>query len=190
VGLLLDRGEVDQALRIAHLAADVYSSVGLFTLAYAYERLGRFDDAAREHAKITQRYRSKHWENTFYVRYRHRYGGDRFRQEVDRAMAELFPKGLLRKSLAVFQQEGHRGGVPLQVETLQEHVRRVGLRIEDFVVAIDEFAVENDAQMNAVLTFTDDPTLTAIVFRRPSFIEVKGRYHRWRYNPVTAKPPG
>jgi hypothetical protein len=70
-----------------------------------------------------------------------------------------------------------------------ELLRRVGLKKMDFLVALDGFAVENRTQMDAVLTFTDEPTLTAIVFRRPSFIEVKGRYHRWKYDLVTAKPP-
>jgi tetratricopeptide (TPR) repeat protein len=190
VGLLLDHGQVDEALRVARLAADVYSAVGLFTLAVAYERLGRFDDAAREYAKITERYESKERENTFYVRYRQRHGGDRFQREVELATAELFPKGLLRKAAAVFQHEGHRGGVFLGEGRLPERLRRVGLRYEDFLVAIDGFAVENDAQMNAVLTFTDDPTLTAIVFRHGPVLELKGPYHRWGYGLVTAKPSG
>jgi tetratricopeptide (TPR) repeat protein len=189
VNLLLDRGETAEALRIARRAADVYSGGGLATLALAYERLGRFDDAAREYAKITRRYEDKVPENTFYVRHRQRYGGNAFGRETALAMAELFPKGLLRKALAVFQREGHRGGVGLFQAQLTEPLRRAGLRQEDFLVALDGFAVENQTQMDAVLTFTDEPTLTAIVFRRPSFIEVKGRYHRWKYGLVTGKPP-
>jgi tetratricopeptide (TPR) repeat protein len=191
VNLLLDRGEEREALGVAQSAAQVYSAAGLFTLGNAYERLGRFRDAAREYAKITKRYEDPVPENTFYVRYRQRHGTDLFREESDRATAALFPGGLVRKALADFRRESLRHFVELrQPGELNERFRRAGLRQGDFLVAVDGFAVENRDQMVAALSFTDEPTLTAIVMRAGSgFTEVSGPYRRWKYGPVSRRPP-
>jgi tetratricopeptide (TPR) repeat protein len=190
VNLLLDRGEEREALGVAQSAAQVYSGAGLFTLANAYERLGRFRDAAREYAKITKRYEDPVPENTFYVRYRQRHGTDMFREENDRATAALFPNGLVRKTLADFRREAPRHFVELrQPGELSERFRRAGLRQGDFLAAVDGFAVENREQMVAALSFTDEPALTAIVMRPGSgFIEVSGPYRRWKYGPVPKRP--
>jgi tetratricopeptide (TPR) repeat protein len=196
--LLLDRGQTAEALRVANRVGDVYSHVGLLTLATAYERLGRYDDAAHVYRNLTERYGDKGRENTFYIRYRQRHGDDRFQQEAAMAMAEVFPKGLRKASLADFLQKGRQGASALSRSTLPEHWRRAGLRPGDFVVAVDGFVVENDAQMDAILTFTDDPAFSAIVYRvngldptqgfyKYSFVEVKGTYHRWKYGPAGTK---
>jgi tetratricopeptide (TPR) repeat protein len=186
VNLLLDRGQTDEALRIARRAADVYSGTGLFTLALALERLGRFDEAAREYAKITQRYGSKDRENTFYVRYGQRYGGERFARESQLALAELFPKGLVRKTVEDFRQQSHQGGVMGYKH--DERLRRLGIHDDDFVTAVDGFVIENQKQMSAVLTFTDDPKMTVIVMRQKGegkgWLELAGQYRRWKYGPV------
>ena len=72
---------------------------------------------------------------------------------------------------------------------LDERFRRAGLRQGDFLVAVDGFAVEDRDQMVAALSFTDEPTLTAIVMRPGSgFIEVSGPYRRWKYGPVPKQP--
>ena len=190
VNLLLDRGEEREALGVAQSAAQVYSAAGLFTLGNAYERLGRFREAAREYAKITKRYENPVPENTFYVRYRQRHGTDLFREESDRATAALFPGGLVRKTLADFRRESLRDFVELrQPGELDERFRRAGLRQGDFLVAVDGFAVANHDQMVAALSFTDEPTLTAIVMRAGSlFTEVSGPYRRWKYGPVAKRP--
>jgi hypothetical protein len=199
VGLLLDQGDSEEALRVARRAADVYSGGGLFTLAFALERLGRFDEAAGEYAKITRRYGSRFWENAFFVRYRQRHGGDRFVKEAELATAELFPQGLRRRTLEGFRRVGHRGGVMQGLLNMREPLRRAGIRLGDIVLGIDGFVVENEDQMSAVLTFTDDPNLSAIVLRSPSRplssdrpqsrrfepTEISGQYHRWRYGLVT-----
>ena len=186
VNLLLDRGEEREALGVAQSAAQVYSAGGLFTLANAYERLGRFREAAREYAKITQRYENPVPENTFYVRYRQRYGNDQFGAEADRATAALFPGGLVRKTVADLRRQAPRDFVELrQPGELDERFRRAGLRQGDFLAAVDGFAIENREQMVAALSFTDEPTLTAIVMRPGSgFIEVSGPYRRRKYGPV------
>jgi tetratricopeptide (TPR) repeat protein len=191
VNLLLDRGEEREALGVAQSAAQVYSAAGLFTLGNANERLGRFRDAAREYAKITKRYENSVPENTFYVRYRQRHGTDMFRQESDRATAALFPGGLVRKTLADFRREAPRDFVELrQPGELDERFRRAGLHQGDFLAAVDGFAIENRDQMVAALSFTDEPTLTAIVMRPGSgFIEVSGPYRRRKYGPVPRRPP-
>jgi len=184
VGLLLDRGDTAEAPRLARLAADVYSAEGLRTLGYAYERLGRFDEAARQYALITKRYDKKTAENQFSVRYRQRHTDERFREESARAVAEVFPNGLRRKSLADFRRDLHNGGVLLADGNLTEGLRRLGLRPSDFLVGVDGFAVESQAQMDAALTWTDEQRIVVIFLRKGSELaEVAGPEFRTRFGP-------
>lgn len=190
VNLLLDSGATPEALAVARRAAGVGSAVGLFTLASTYERLGRFDAAAEEYARITERYRDPSWENEFFLRYPQRHGGDRFQPQTARATATVFPKGLRRKTKADFEREGHQGGVVMDPGNISPKLRRFGLRSLDFVVAVDGFVVESQEQMNAVLTFTDDPKLTLLIQRqKEGFVEIRGAYRRWKYGPPGAKKP-
>jgi hypothetical protein len=96
----------------------------------------------------------------------------------------------VRKTLADFRRESLRDFVELrQPGELDERFRRAGLRQGDFLVAVDGFAVANHDQMVAVLSFTDEPTLTAIVMRAGSlFTEVSGPYRRRKYGPVAKRP--
>ena len=178
-----------KALKVARRAAEVYSAGGISTLAFALERLGRFEDAAKEYAKITERYGGKQDENTFFVRYGQRYHDQRFADQVQLATAALFPKGVVKRSLADFRQHGRSGAVAGR--EMDERLWRIGLRPMDLVVAVDGFAVENDKQMDAVLTFTDDPSLTLIVMRQGApggdWVELAGPYRRLKYGPLKVR---
>jgi tetratricopeptide (TPR) repeat protein len=189
VNILFDRGATSEALRVAKEAADIYSQMGLFTLGFVYERLGRFDEAVAQYAKITERYQDKKFENAFYVRYRQRYGDSRFREEAERATAELFPSGLVRRTLDELQREGHMGLLPVGQLGVAPKLQRAGMARDDRIAAVDGFVVLNDAQFGVVITFTDDPALTVIVQRGSRFVEVKGHYRRWKYGPVP-RPAG
>jgi hypothetical protein len=185
VELLLDRGDAREALRAARLAADVYSAGGLATLALARERLQEFDEAVRLYAAITERYEDKRRENTFYVRYRQRHDDSRFQEEAQRAAAELFRGGLVRRSLEDFKTAGLRGGVMFDAGNLGEAWRRVGIRPGDFLVGLDGWAVEAYDQLDVVLSFTDAPRVSVVVLRRGAgLIELTGAYPRWKYGPV------
>ena len=71
---------------------------------------------------------------------------------------------------------------------LSRKLYRFGLRQLDFVVAVDGLVVENNLQMEAALTFTDDPKLTVLVIRpKEGLLEITGPYRRWRYGPPAAK---
>jgi len=199
VNLLLDRGDVREALRIAKRAADVYSAVGLATLALARERLGEYDEAARLYAAISERYESMTRENRFYLRYRQRRGNDRFADKARRAEAEVFPHGLIRRSLDDFRREGHRGSVPLGARSTTVALRRLGARQEDLLVAFDGYAVGSWDQMYAVESFSDAQTATAVVFRKETapdgqgpptwgFVSLSGTYPRWKYGSLPIGP--
>jgi hypothetical protein len=188
VNLLLDAGETAEAMKVARRAAAVGSALGLFTLAAAHERLGQFDAAAAAYAQITRRYRDPSWEQKFFVRYAQRHGSDRFQDQAARAMAAMFPKGLRRKTKSDFERERHQGGTVMDPGNLTLKLYRFGLRPLDFVVAVDGLVVENNAQMEAVLTFTDDPKLSLLVIRpKEGLLEIRGPYRRWRYGPPAAK---
>jgi hypothetical protein len=191
VELLLDQGNTREALRVARLAADVYSAQGLFTLALARERLQEFDEAARLHAAITERYQDKRLENAFFARYRQRHADGRFEEEARRAMAELFPNGLVQRSLEDFRHAGHRGGVIFDARNLGEGWRRIGVRPGDFLVGLDGWAVESWDQLNAIVTFTDAPRASVVVLRAGAgLIELSGAFPRWKFGPVTTRSAG
>jgi tetratricopeptide (TPR) repeat protein len=186
---LLDQGNTREALRIARLAANVYSAQGLFTLALARERLQEFDEAARLYAAITERYQDKRLENQFFARYRQRHADGRLEEETRRAMAELFPDGLVGRSLEDFRKAGHRGGVMFDARNLGEGWRRIGVRPGDFLVGLDGWAVGSWDQLNAIVTFTDEPRASVVVLRAGAgLIELSGAYPRWKFGPLPARP--
>jgi tetratricopeptide (TPR) repeat protein len=190
VGLLLDRGDTTEALRLARVAAEVYSGGGLRTLGYAYERLGRFEEAAAQYAKITRRYGDPGTENAFYVRYRHRHGRDRFDQKSQLAFAEMFPRGLVKMTREDAEKRGLMG-VFQHGLTPADH--RVGLRERDQLVALDGYLVENEEQANLVWSLADGPAVTMVVRRqphrgKPSWIELTGRRRRIGFGPVPRPP--
>jgi tetratricopeptide (TPR) repeat protein len=193
VNILFDRGDAREAQRVAKVASDVYSQAGLFILGNLYERQGRFPEAAAQYAKITSRYEEKSDENAFYIRYRQRQGGELFREQTARALAEVFPAGLARRTLAEFQADGlYRGGAYQGPERLTTKLRRFGVREADIVVVIDGFTVLSYAQMDAILTFTDDPKMSVVVYRPGlkegrGFTEISGRYRRWKYGPAKGR---
>ncbi len=201
VNLLLNRGDVRKAVQIAGRAASVYSAGGLATLAFARERLGEYDEAARLYAAISKRYEDMSYENQFYLRYRQRHGGDRFAEKTRLAEAEVFPHGLIRKSLDDFKREGHQGGVFLGHGSIAVPLRRLGVRDNDFLVAFDGYAIGSREQRDAIASFTDAQTATAVVYRQgtaragrvPStagFVGLSGAYPRWNYGPVPGRPAG
>lgn len=189
VSLLLDRGDTSEALRLARFAADVYSAEGLFTLALAEERLGRPDQAAALYAAITERYESRRKENGFYIRHARRAAGGRFAEQARKALAEVFPSGLVRRTLEDFRRGTHGGGVAL-FERMDERWRRVGARPGDFLVGFDGYAVENDNQLGVLLTFDDEPQVTAVVRRGTQLLELSGAYPRLKYGPAAQPRPG
>jgi tetratricopeptide (TPR) repeat protein len=176
VALLMDRGDVEEALRVAQRAAKVYSGTGLVTLAYALERAGRFDEAARQHALVVERYGDREAENAFYIRYSLRHGTDRFASQVKVAMAEVFPHGLRRMGRAEAEQ-ARLAGVYRYKETRVE--RHLGMRPTDRVVAVDGIAVETEEQYG-VLWSLRGPEV-AFVLRKNTgdgkwpYVEMRGR---------------
>jgi tetratricopeptide (TPR) repeat protein len=189
VHLLLDQRRVPEALRVAHRAADVHSAGGLYALALAEERLGRYDEAARIYAAITERYDDKRRENEFLVRYRQRYGEGRFAEASRRALAEVFPGGMHHLELQDFERQGHQGGVFLG-DRMNAAWRRLGARPGDFLVALDGYTVESGAQLDVIETLSDDPRVRLIVFRGTGtgsgYLELTGACARMRYDRVAS----
>jgi tetratricopeptide (TPR) repeat protein len=187
VSILLDRGDVDEALRVARWAAGVHSGSGLATLSYAYERLGRYEEAAAELARVTRRYGDRSVENAFYVRYAYRHGKDRFVEEARMAQAELFPGGLQQISIADVERTP-RTGVGLAAWEISAGEYRAGFRAQDIVYALDGLVVENRTQLDVLWSLSDGPGVTAIVRRRVGndwkYLELKGECRRTGHGPV------
>jgi len=161
---LLDQGNTREALRIARLAANVYSAQGLFTLALARERLQEFDEAARLYAAITERYQDK-----------------RSRTSSSPATASGTPTAAWRRRRgarwpscsrtvwwgARWRTSGRPGTGAVSCRRTQpgrrlaEDWRSSG----DFLVGLDGWAVGSWDQLNAIVTFTDEPRASVVVLR-------------------------
>ena len=83
------------------------------------------------------------------------------------ALAEIFPRGLLKKTLAEYKTEATRMCLlTYSASHVPERMRRIGLKGGDCIFGIDGFDVETQEQLDTVLGFTDDPLMTIIVSRR------------------------
>ena len=72
----------------------------------------------------------------------------------------------------------------LSAAKLDERHRRLGLRAGDRVVSLDGYRVRTEDQFYTVMSFRDDPTLVADVWRGGRLETARGQYPRYRYGPV------
>jgi len=198
VNLLLDRDEVREALHVANWAGQVYSGAGLQTLGMAYERLGRFRDAAETYRAITERYGQPCCEDDFYVRHARREGDSPFEARTQEAMKALFPGGIkgvtpeqmkatrLREGIRTMQRTD---GMSLNLfANADERLKDLGLTYSDTVLTVNGLRVDTWAQFATVVSFTDEQSVTLIVRRGDGSIEeVSGHYRHWKYGRFGAR---
>jgi hypothetical protein len=187
VNYYFDGGRLEEAMRVASDAASVGSDGGLRTLGRLMERMARYDEAVDLYEKIADRYDNRSVLDEFYVRYERRVGGSRYRAEAERARSAIFPEGLSRVTLADFQQSkppAPTDGLGMGPFPLTDKLKRFGLRPHDVVVALDGYRVRNEAQYLCVRSFSDEPDMTAIVWRDGAYVSVKGVFKRRRFGPA------
>lgn len=188
VSALLERGRINEAMRVARRMADVYSAGGLSILARAYERMGQFKEASETYRLITQRYARPAVEDEFLIRHAHRHGAWPFEGETKAAVDRVFPKGLLR----VGPGESTPTTRPLSLNNqrlFSIDFRAAGLAHRDSLIAVDGFLIENEEQFTVVLTFSDAPQ-TRFLVRRGSDAggkveELTARYPRRHFDLVS-----
>jgi hypothetical protein len=146
------------------------------------ERMGRHSDAESYYLKIAERYDSRDDLRSFHVRRRQR-GDASYARAAEEAVAALFPSGLRPVSLAGLDADAWRRGLLVDDSLLTEGLRRFGLERGDVVVALDGWRVENRVQYLCVRSFTDEPGMTAIVWRKEKYQEIAGRFGRRTFGP-------
>jgi tetratricopeptide (TPR) repeat protein len=182
VNYYFDKGEKEKAVRVAQLAAAVYSFGGLQIMGRVLERMGRYDEAESYFRKIQERYDKKTELQSFYIRREQRAPGSGYAAQAATALRELFPQGLVRVSVSDFSsppsdQDG------LRISQTTGKLARFGVKVADVVVAIDGYRIANEDQYLCVRGFTDDPHMTVVVWRAGRYVEIKGLFKRRRFGP-------
>jgi tetratricopeptide (TPR) repeat protein len=181
-----DRGQIEQAQRVAREAADVGSASGLATLGRLLERMGKYSEAESAYRQIAARYERTRELDQFYIRreLRDRDGG--YRGLAADAMKRVFPQGLQRVSITDFgaPPPGNlNAGLVVAEKDVTDKWRRYGIRTDDRIVALDGYRVTDWDQYLAVRSLSDDPEMSTIVWRYRRYVEIKGTFKRRRFGP-------
>jgi tetratricopeptide (TPR) repeat protein len=185
VDFYFDRGQTQDALRVARYGAGVSSGAGLLTMARLMERLGDDESAEDWYERTVEGYRVRTHLLRFYLRHDQRHPGGRFASEARDAEREIFPGGLERFAQGTIEGEPPSGQAyvvsPLDVD---ERDRRFGLRAGDRIVAVDGFRVRDERQFLTVRSFRDEPSMTVVAWRDGALVRIEGYYRRYRYGPA------
>jgi tetratricopeptide (TPR) repeat protein len=181
VNYYFDQGMTEKAIKVASMAAEVYSGGGLQIMGRTLERMGRYAEAEAYYQKIAKRYDKSADLDQFYIRREHRAPDGPYRTQAAAAAKAVFPAGIQRVSLADFHAPP-TDGQPVE-EPLLPKFRRFGARLGDVIVALDGFRVQNAAQYFCIRGLSDDPNMTAIVWRNGRYEEIKGQFKRRRFGP-------
>jgi hypothetical protein len=181
-----DHRRPDDALRLAQMAADVYSAEGLRLMGRLMERMGRYREAESYYKKIVERYQNQEVIDAFYIRYEQRIGDGRFRAEAQEALKKRFPQGLQRATLADLGPAPLPGRGYTVTWKPDLAMERLGLKPRDVIVALDGYRVDTHQQYEVVWRFTDKRDVAMIVWREGHYVELKGQMRREPYGPSAA----
>jgi S1-C subfamily serine protease len=98
----------------------------------------------------------------------------------------MFPQGLQRTTLADLGAAPSPGRGYLVTWKPSVPLARIGLKTRDVIVAMDGYRIDNRAQYDTVLRFTDKRDVALIVWREGRYVELKGQMRRERYGPSAA----
>lgn len=173
-----EHGDLERAKELARMAADVYSGMGLATMARLMERLSLYDEAEAWYRRLKDRYDGESLDR-FYIRHERRVADGRFREQAKEAFSRIFPNGLETVTIESLPPMGTAEGLRATNPSYWQQV--FGLRVGDIVVAADGFRVKNAAQYSCVRSFTDDTESSLIVWRDQRYQELRGRLYRWKF---------
>ena len=150
-----------RALELAKEAAGVYCFEGLFMLADLYERRKQWANAEKYYRAQSERYDVDYFLMGFYLRVQEAEGAQRFRDERQRLLGKLFPKGLER--VETDPVAAPSDGV-LLVGTSAEAMK-AGLKPGDVLVAVNGFRVHTYEQYRVIRSLKQNPQLDLVVWR-------------------------
>jgi hypothetical protein len=136
---------IDAALALATRSADTGSSGGLTTLAYLYERLGRFDEAEALYRRDFERYGYPAQLFGFYYRAVNVRQQRELAPRYEAHLRRVFPAGLQRVGTTV--EKPSQGVV---VVTDNRNVRVQGLRAGDIITGLEGYQVNDLREYRAI----------------------------------------
>jgi hypothetical protein len=178
-----DHGRRERAAEIAGAMAEVYSGSGLASQGRLLERSGQIAEAETWYRRLADRYgdapHALRLLDCFYIRQHRRSGAARrYEREAVEAVPRLFPQGLERVSLADFDD------APDFVYLGTDADKARGVRQGDQIVAVNGYRVRSEDQADCVLSWTDSPNVTTILWRNEEYLEVVERdLHKTKYGP-------
>lgn len=187
----LDHGLYDE-VRLLASKADLSTEKGQTINFWLLERSGKLDEAEACGKVILATFKRQWPLAELYASHQ-----DHFPSQFAEEERSLFPKGLVKVSLASFSGKPLTGAVlcdgPDFVMTLNGpkwRMDRVGLQANDVVVALDGYRVESGTQYTFVKNLSQDPKMDFIIWRDSSYREINATvpYRRldmlaWSYLP-------
>jgi hypothetical protein len=173
------------AFAVAEMAADVYSSGGLETMALLCERADRLIDAENYFRKLSERY--ERWGELlgFYTRHR---SEPKYAAAADRLSAKVFPDGREEVNVAALS------GVPatgLVLTSSSKTCAGLGLVPGDVIVAINGVRVQNESQYFYQMDTAPSEKVDLIVWSHPTYRTIAAILpnHRLGATIATFRPP-
>jgi hypothetical protein len=184
-----DTGRAARARQIARMAAATGSHRGLETLAHLMERTGAVKEAEEIYRHIAERYTSgQDTLGAFCIRLGRRTGDKDDMEQGTRLLAKTLPRGLESWWPA---DAAHPPTDGARVTFTSPRARRLGLRQDDVIVAIDGLRVRDAWARPVITSLRLEPDMKVVVWREGRFeelaLEVPQRWFGATFE--TYKPP-
>lgn len=175
VNYYYDHDRKDEALKIAQMAAEVYSFRGLETMLELQEKMGNLSQAIEYGQKIKERYEDGAPLAGVYLRHKDLPGADAFLKELNSAESKLFPNGISRVTLDSFK-DAPTEGITLGAS---DRLTSLGITPRVVIVALDGVQVRNEKQYIYVRGLSPSPKMDLIVWKNGKYesmmVEQEGR---------------
>jgi hypothetical protein len=170
VDYYLDTGRSARAHQIARMAAETGSHRGLETLAHLMERTGAVDEAEAIYRRMAERYTNGvDALGAFCIRLARRTGDKADMEQGLRLLSRTLPRGLEPWSEADAAQPPTDGA---RVTSNSARARRIGLRQDDVIVAIDGLRVRDPWARPVIANLALVPDMKLIVWRDGRYQEL------------------
>jgi hypothetical protein len=163
-----ERGDAEQATRVAEDAAGTGAAGGLETMALLHEWRGELAQAEELFTQIERRYGSADELLGHYHRMAAAGGGE-YESRLNRLLPKTFPGGL-----EAFDA-GNLPPTPRDGVRITSRAERWGLGPGDIIVGLDGWRVHNPQQYFAVRSFDDRPELRLHIWQRGRYVETRAR---------------
>ncbi len=144
INYYMDHDRRDDAVKVADLAAEVYSFRGLDTAGRLMVRLERWDRALELFSAIAERY----GDSGPLLQFLGEHQSDaKLKAHYDKLIADAFEGGLKKVTMADFKESPEKGVV---IATSTDYTQQYNLKPGDVVVALDGIRVEDFVQYTLV----------------------------------------